>query len=234
MFDPLTASETRHTASSAPTARGRDRHLASPAPRRSRCSVGFIHGLLAATPAPGFAQFPGERVRIGLAAGTVTGVVVETDGGRFRMSIDGGGLRWVATDEIVRAERSLGFRANARNGLVIGAGVGAVLGVTWGLAAGRVCDVVYEDPGAECDRFGDALLATFAIANSVALGLLGLGVGHLIRIEKWELLLNSASSGTVLGPVAGVLVDREGQLKTIIGGRNRVFFPTGPHRCGIP
>jgi len=46
----------------------------------------------------------------------------------------------------MRSERSLGFRSNARNGLLIGAGVGAVLGVTWGMVAGRVCDVVYEDP----------------------------------------------------------------------------------------
>lgn len=87
---------------------------------------------LAGTPLPGFAQFPGERVRIGVAAGTMTGVVVETRGDGLRMSLDGGGLRWVAKDEVVRLERSLGFRSNARNGLLIGAGVGAVLGVTGG------------------------------------------------------------------------------------------------------
>lgn len=178
---------------------------------------------LTATPAPGCAQFVGERLRIGLAAGTVTGVVVETGGGRFRMSIDGGGLRWVERDEIVRSERSLGLHANARNGLLVGAGVGAVLGVTWGLAAGRVCDVVFEDPEAECDRFGDALLVTFAFANSAALGLLGLGVGHLIRIEKWEPLQDFPAGGGVLSPLVGARVDGEGHVRTIVGGRIR--FP---------
>ena len=37
---------------------------------------------LAVAPAPAFAQLVGERVRIGLAAGTVTGAVVESDGDR--------------------------------------------------------------------------------------------------------------------------------------------------------
>lgn len=183
----------------------------------------FLAMAFAAAPVPGSAQFVGERLRIGLAAGTVTGVLVENDGGRLRMSIDGGGLRWVEKDEIVRSERSLGLHANARNGLVIGAGVGAVLGVTWGLAAGRVCDLVFEDPGAECDRFGDALLATFAVANGVALGLLGLGVGHLIRIEKWELLPDSPAGGGVLGPLVGVRAGGGRHVRTIVGGRIR--FP---------
>lgn len=175
--------------------------------------------ILAGTPLPGLAQFPGERVRIGVAAGTMTGVVVETHGDRLRMSLDGGGLRWVEKDEVMRSERSLGFRSNARNGLLIGAGVGAVLGVTWGMAAGRVCDVVYEDPGAECDRFGDALLATFAAANSLALGLLGLGVGHLIRIEKWELLPDPFS--VAVSPLVDLRGGREGRVGTLVGGRLR-------------
>lgn len=176
-------------------------HLASPAARGSRCSRGFVQGIVTLTVAwgmaiPGIAsaQLVGDRVRVALSDRVWTeGVVVRITPDELELSFAGGSSRVLASTGVMRIERRTlqrqwkwGFVGGAAVGGAFGflAPVAFVGGVSWGnviLTRGMVMFV-------------------FAAAFAVP----GTAVGGLLKREAWEPLQgwprNTGTPRLLLGP----------------------------------
>lgn len=144
------------------------------------------------------AQTPGDRVRVTMRAGEtpLAGSFVRASADSVWIALPGRGDPVpVVLGPGVRYERSLGRRSHALTGALVGAGVGAGL-TLWFLNG--FCD----DPDTLCD--GDEQLFAAAVFGLPSLAV-GLGVGALIKSERWTPVVRAAS-GSGAGLRLGVAV----------------------------
>lgn len=137
--------------------------------------------LLLAAPLAG--QRAGDRIRVSLAGDRLVGRVGETTETGFVLNIEGGSAREVTHREIELLERSLGRRTYKKLGFLIGAGAGVGIGTALGLIVSDLCDEGDADCGA---GLGAAVGILGSLYYGGGLGLIGLGIGHLIKGENWE------------------------------------------------
>ena len=189
--------------------------LASAAPRRSRCSGGFIHGLLVvaacgmATPAAGLAQ---ERVRVTLPEEMVVGVVSQMSPDVLELGLVGGGSRKFSRNEVLRTER--GFQRDRWPG-------GYLLGSVLGWAGGAA---VALGLGKNADHNDLWVLAT--PIGVMAGGYVGSRIGASRKREVWETVPSWTG-----GPVRVTLSDSErvvGVVSRITRDGLELWLPGGP------
>ena len=141
------------------------------------------------------AQVAGERIRVTLPAGRIVGVLAETRPSQLVLALagEGGGLRTVAHDEILRLERSLGERRQTKKGAITGALSVATFSLTIGLD-------MLADRTWGWSQNGDCPGEGLAVAGLVlTTGLIGAGVGALAgalrKEEPWETIEGWSSPG---------------------------------------
>jgi hypothetical protein len=155
----------------------------------TRTSAFAIFILLTATAATAGAQEVGEtsslpsvidvgsrvRVRSSMLGGQARGVVVAKDENMLTLSTEGGPLK-IPVRSVTSLDTSLGRKRRIWEGLAMGLVVGALVGLG---------DKVNPD---YCDTLSEYYCSrSEAIAvDAAAMGLLGAGVGTLIKSDRWS------------------------------------------------
>ena len=126
----------------------------------------------------------GSRIRVtapALGVDKLVGTSVEADATRIRVQADDQAAPMtISLTDVTRLEVSQGRKSNALKGLGIGALIGAPIGAVLGVLAS-------EGSGENlCTGTTVACAAVGAAAVGVAGALVGLGVGALIKSERWE------------------------------------------------
>ena len=182
-----------------------------------------IAGNLLAVPIS--AQTIGDRVRVTVTGemmiGEVTGVSLEG----FDIDIEDAGSASVVRSEIERLERSTGIESHWKRGLLIG-GIG---GLTAGLLAGSefgdcqrertLEDVLLGSPGDGCVQTAEEIGWTWGFVGAGLGGILGLGVGALIKKQESWLTIPNRAAGSTFRPAIDVRLGRDGRIAAVLGGR---------------
>lgn len=121
----------------------------------------------------------GDRVRVTVAEGRVTGTISRINERKLIIATQKNTSSSIAIDEIKRLERSLGKRRNGGKGLIIG----GVLGTVGGILLGTVVSLDEDDVIFFSGIF-DGVHAgmVWGIIGSAS----GLVIGSLTKTEKWE------------------------------------------------
>ena len=178
----------------------------------------FTSGLVVAfamfTPVATLGQEMGERVRVTLAGDTtVVGFVTAIRSGELELAREGGGRQVVVQDGVERLERSVEQR-QWKTGSLIGAGVGAGLGVALWVRGEESC----LDIAGGCvwvEGFWNVP------PTAIAWGLVGMGIGALVKRSGWEPIQGWGPGGGSPGLSADVRVGPLG--RTYLGGRIRFW-----------
>ena len=135
---------------------------------------------------------PGARVRltcpeVDMEGTKGTAIAVRRDTLVLRHDIrrPSGGSGWVDTDiplaSVTRLDVHLGRKSHERQGAYIGGMIGAGLGALMGAAVANGCIVSCQSPSAD-----EQSQVAGAFLGGVTFGLIGGGVGALIRTDLWE------------------------------------------------
>ena len=128
-------------------------------------------------------QSLGDRVRVTVPGNRLTGEVAGKDGTGISVDIDDGESRRFAMDEIELIERSVGTRNYTAEGLAIGFGAGAAIGLA-AILTSDACDRTepYMPTAVGCS--GATVIG--AVVLGALGGVAGLVAGTLMRGERWE------------------------------------------------
>ena len=137
------------------------------------------------TSLPLSAQSIGDRIRVTTPGLTAVGEVTVADDQGFQM-LRGGTLQSFSYREIARLERSAGRQSQWKAGLLYGGGAGVGAGLLYGALVSGACDTLTLGGATEeCAEIGAEVALLAALTWGAAGGLLGMGVGSLIRRELW-------------------------------------------------
>lgn len=128
-------------------------------------------------------QSVGDRVRVTTIGMTVVGEVAGL-GDEGLQVLHGGSRQTFSYREITRLQRSAGRESRWKDGLLYGGGCGVVAGVVYGRLWGSACETLTGASG-ECDEIGLQAAIWAAMTWGAGGGLLGMGIGALIRRELW-------------------------------------------------
>ena len=175
-------------------------------------TIGLFVAFAMFTPVATLGQEMGERVRVTLEGDTmVVGFVTAIRSGELELAREGGGRQVVAQNQIERLDRSV-ERRQWKWGSLIGAGVGTGLGVA-----------LWVKGEAGCLDIGGGCVALEGFWNvpptAIAWGLVGMGIGALVKRSGWEPIQGWGPGGGSPGLSADVRVGRRG--RTYLGGRIR-------------
>ena len=175
-------------------------------------AIGLAVAFAMFTPVATLGQEMGERVRVTLAGDTtVVGSITAIRSGELELAREGGGRQIVFQNGVERLERSV-ERRQWKTGSLIGAGVGAGLGVAFWIRGEEGC----LDIGGGCV----GLAGVWNVPpTAVAWGLLGMGIGALVKRDGWEPIQGWGPGGGSPGLSADVRVGPRG--RTWLGGRVR-------------
>ncbi len=127
----------------------------------------------------------GGRIRVTaptLGVDKLVGTSVEADATRIRVQADDqASPMTISLADMTRLEVSQGRKSNALKGLLIGSIVGVSTGAILGLAASLAES--YDNPCADNEV---ECVAVGAAAFGVTGALVGLGIGALLKSERWE------------------------------------------------
>ena len=166
-------------------------------------------------PAPLYGQRVGERLRVTLEGGKMTGTVSATSQSGFDLRLWGGKSRSVVYSEIELLEQSLGTQTYKKRGFAIGFGAGALGGLFLSLAVGPSCT-----PHIGCDRITAAEAILGSTVLGTYLGLTGLVIGAIVRSEEWETISTSFMSGmSRIKPAINVALDQRRNYRPVLGAR---------------
>ena len=137
---------------------------------------GPVHGTV-------HAQSLGDRVRVTVSDFRLAGEVVSLDEAEVAIDVGDGESRRFSINAIELIERSVGTRSYMAQGLGIGFGAGAVIGIATTLPS-DACDrnEPYIPMAVGCSE------ATVVVATALGAlgGIAGLVAGALVRGERWE------------------------------------------------
>ena len=128
------------------------------------------------------AQSPGERVRVTVLGDRLTGEVAGRDVTGISIDTGDGEPRRFSVEEIERIERSVGSRSYAAQGLAVGFGSGAAIGLAVALTSDACDRNEPYMPLALCEEATVVIASVFGALG----GLAGLVAGVLVRGERWE------------------------------------------------
>ena len=151
--------------------------------------------------------------------GNVTSVDQATNS--FSLAITGGGLRTVEVASIVDMYQSLGIQDKKKKGFFIGLASGTALGVLVGMALAEECQEVDDIFGdlieTDCGGYGVRAALIGTVIYGGGFGLIGLGMGHFMRSEKWEQIpIPGVSSRVRISPFIRT-VQLRGDKRTMLG-----------------
>jgi len=140
---------------------------------------------LALTSQPLSAQSIGDRIRVTTPGFNAIGEVTMVDDQGFQMR-DGGTLHSFSYREIARLELSAGRQSQWKTGLLYGGGAGVGAGLLYGALVSSTCDALtLGGATGECAETGAQVALVAGVVWGAAGGLLGTGVGALVRRELW-------------------------------------------------
>ena len=152
-------------------------------------SLAFVPALMLAGEAsislPLSAQSIGDRIRVTTPGVTAVGEVTTMDDQGLQM-LNGGILQSFSYRQIARLERSAGHQSQWRKGLIYGGGAGVGAGLLYRALVSGACDTLTLGVATEdCAEVGAEVAFLAAVTWGAAGGLLGTGVGALVRRELW-------------------------------------------------
>ena len=168
-------------------------------------------------------QNTGDRVRVTSDAVTIVGELASVSQNEVGLNVGGGGSRSIPLSEVQTLERSLGLRTHWQRGLLIGLGGGATVAGAYILSKNSdeiACAVLLP---VICWLFLPPLDAGEPFLVTSGLGLVGLGIGALMKPESWETIVGS-SPGSPANIRLRPLVDlryNQGRYGLVLGGRIR-------------
>ena len=166
-------------------------------------------------PSPLYGQSVGERLRVTLDGGKMTGTVSATSQSGFDLKLWGGKSRSIKHSEIKLLERSLGTQTYKKRGFLIGFGTGAILGEI-AINAANTCN---PHPGG-CEGVSVAETILVSTVLGTYLGLTGLVIGAIGRIQAWEAIPTPIMSReTRIKPAINVALDPRKNPRPILGAR---------------
>lgn len=175
-------------------------------------------GLLVGTQ-PLCAQDVGDRVRVTTDVGSrVIGRIVAVRSAGFDLGLSGGQSGSFARADILRMERSLGTKSAWQKGLLYGAGGGFLVGFTVAeTLIYTTCEVVTLGTATEeCEEEGFGVALAFSAIWGAIGGVLGMGVGALMKgPERWETIALGGGEPT-LQPIFDFRLDR-GHTAAVLG-----------------
>ena len=131
------------------------------------------------------AQSIGERIRVTIPGVTSVGEVTTVNDLGFQM-LEGEILQSFSYREIARLERSTGRQSQWKAGFLYGGGAGVGAGLLYGALVSGACDTLTLGGATqECAEVGAEVALLAALTWGAGGGLLGAGVGALIRRELW-------------------------------------------------
>ncbi|MXX56625.1 MAG: hypothetical protein F4106_03400 [Gemmatimonadetes bacterium] len=151
--------------------------------------LGPMLALLVASQVPALlplsAQSIGDRIRVTTPGATTVGEVTIVDDHGFRIR-EGEIHRSFTYREIARLERSTGRKSRWKTGLLYGGGAGVGAGLLYGALVSGACDALtLGGASQECAETGAEVAVVAGLVWGAAGGLLGTGVGALVRRELW-------------------------------------------------
>ncbi|MYE92148.1 MAG: hypothetical protein F4238_02175 [Gemmatimonadetes bacterium] len=171
----------------------------------------------------------GDRVRVTVAGETTVGEVVRVGPDVYEIDLRGSGLVSLRLSEMELLQRSIGVGNRRVEGLVFGGVVGLAIGAA--IANTREADGGDIDPDEIFPRVptessessaddGELLIE---VISGVAGAAAGLGVGTLLKKERWVTLWAPPDRGadTTFTPVIDVRHGRDGRFAAVLGGRIR-------------
>ena len=171
----------------------------------------------------------GDRVRLSIAGERTIGEVARMGPDGYEIDIEGSGLVSVRLSEMEQLQRSIGTGTRWVEGLVLGGAVGLAIGVAIRDASeddGGDIDLAEIIPGASTgspeSSADDGGFPIEVVSGAVGVAA-GLGVGSLLKKERWVTIRNPPDRGTEMtfNPVIDVRPGREGRLAAVLGGRIR-------------
>ena len=152
-------------------------------------SLAFVMALVPVgeglTSLPLSAQSIGDRIRVTTPGLTAVGEVTVVDDQGFQM-LHRGTLQSFSYRAIARLERSAGRQSQWKTGLLYGGGAGVGAGLLYGALVSGACDTLTLGGATqECAEVGAEVALLAALTWGAGGGLLGAGVGALVRRESW-------------------------------------------------
>lgn len=180
--------------------------------------VSIISAVLVLT-SSAFGQNIGERVRITVLGSKVVGTVKKKDSQSLTIQMKKGTMRTVTLASIKKIEKSMGTRRYAWHGMGIGVATGVIAAVIAGKNVEEVCEITIGGftESTPCEVTGSGLTVVAAAVWGTGLGVVGLGIGALIKGEKWK-EVTRARAGLSMSPMIDVAT-RGGQRTTLLGVR---------------
>ena len=165
----------------------------------------------------------GVRVRVTSGAVTLVGELASLSQNELSLNVGGGGSRSMPLSQVQVLERSLGTGTHWQRGLLIGLAGGASVAATYILSKNSddiPCAILLP---IICWFFLPPLDAGEPFLVTSGLGLVGLGIGALMKTESWETIVDS-NPGSPANKRLRPLVDlryHEGRFGLVLGGHIR-------------
>lgn len=157
------------------------------------------------------AQSVGDRVRITVSSDDrIDGVLLAKQPNRFDLRLQDGDRVSVSHEEMTLLERHEGKRAFKKLGLFVGAGVGVALGmvlVNWESDQGGIICLTCETEGK---------IVALA-APGLVFGLVGTGLGAIIKIDRWREMPKPMTGNLRLSPTLNVRYARHSSYNVQLG-----------------
>lgn len=153
--------------------------------RLHRCLPSVLPLVLLMPAGPLHGQNVGQRVRVTVGNDIYVGEVIAVDGRSFELFGHGRVVTFTEASHIDRIERSI-MRSQWKRGLKWGAITGASGGVLYGVLFGTGCELLTASTATDtCTRFGLGMALFAGAAWGAAGGVIGMGVGALLKEEAW-------------------------------------------------
>ncbi|MDE3258691.1 MAG: hypothetical protein OYM47_12720 [Gemmatimonadota bacterium] len=170
------------------------------------------------SPGPAFGQSVGDRVRVTLADDELIGSVVQVEDEGFVLYRPGRERHTIEFNDISILERRTKSGSHWKFGGAVGFAVGGTAGGFLGWGAKRI-DNNLSDTFSREDETGWTVAGVFL--GGVTVGLLGSGIGFLIKKHKWQAIPIPSVSGRLrISPMLDVASSASNR-RAVLGARIR-------------
>lgn len=173
--------------------------------------------MVMSTPTSLFGQRVGEQVRVTMADDKVTGTIVQVNDQGFVLEPPDRNRLTIEYNDISTLERRIKSGSHWKFGGAVGIAAGGTAGAIFGWALGGFN--LFGDPPSDSEKRNTAIAGFFVVG--LPCGLLGSGIGSLVRKHKWEAIPVPSIGGRLHIEPMIEMAFLGGNMRTITGLRVR-------------